>query len=249
MIKLPISDLKSNGKMWGITFKDLRKSYITKDAGVDRLMVVYAKGSNSTDAQMENGGAEINFAPPSVLPSKNTATFGCKIKYPATFDFSRGGKTGVGLAMGQGPSSGGRRSTNASSARIMWRSDGAASLYVYIPKDLHQLDPALDKSAFGEGWGVEFFLDVFKKGTLKLGQWNEISIRVILNTFARDGTPNPDGMCVVRINGTSASLGGVRWLRSPESINYVPFNTFFGGEEWAASKDETVAYADFWMSK
>ncbi|AGE56245.1 hypothetical protein PBCVNEJV1_272L [Paramecium bursaria Chlorella virus NE-JV-1] len=243
-MKLPVQDLKKGGKIWGLEFIDWRKSYATND----QLSVVYKKGSNSTDEQMENGGIEIVFAPPTILPSATSAMLGCKIKYPTNFNFTRGGKTGLGFAIGTGSASGGRRSTNASSARIMWRSNGAASLYVYVPKDLHQIHPELNKSAFGDGWGVEFFLDVFGKNTLKRGTWNDLSIRVILNTFAPGGYSNPDGICVVTINGESASLGGVRWLSSPEKINSVPFNTFFGGEEWSAAKDETVLYSDFWIS-
>ena len=248
-MKLPVSDLKKGGKIWGVDFIDWRKSYVTKDEGIDCINVIYKKGSNSTDSQMANGGVEIDFATPGVLPSNTSASFGCRIKYPLNFDFTRGGKTGIGFAIGEGAASGGRRSMNASSARIVWREEGSASLYVYVPKNLHQLHTELDKSAFGDGWGVEFFLDVFKKGTLKCNVWNDLSIKVILNTFALDGTPNPDGICILKINDKAASLGGVCWLSSPESIQSVPLNTFFGGEEWYAAKDEPVLYTGFTISK
>lgn len=247
-VQLPVRDLKKGGNTWGVDFLDWRKSYVSKRGGVDCISIVYKKGSNSTDEQMENGGIEIVFATPKVLPSSKSATFGCKIKYPDTFDFSRGGKTGVGFSMGKGTASGGRRSDNASSVRIMWRNDGAASLYVYVPKDLHQLDTRLDESAFDGGWGVEFFRDFFSTGTFKRGPWNDVTIKVTLNTFDSEGFPNPDGICIMSVNGKTASLGGVRWLKSPETIQTVPLNTFFGGEEWAASKDETVLYSGFWIS-
>ena len=247
-VKLPVRDLKKGGKSWGASFIDWRKSYVAKEEGVDCIAVVYKKDSNSTDDQMDNGGIEVVFATPKVLPSSKSASFGCKIKYPTTFDFSRGGKTGVGFSIGKGAASGGRRSDNASSVRIMWRNDGASSLYVYVPKDLHQLDPKLDESAFVGGWGVEFFRDFFSADTFKRGSWNDVSIKVTLNTFDSDGYPNPDGICSMSVNGKSASLGGVRWLKSPETIQSVPMNTFFGGEDWAASKDETVLYSSFWIS-
>ena len=248
-VSLKLQNLETKDSNWGVDFIDLRKSYISKDAGKDVLSVVYCKDSNSKGDNMNNGGAEIDFAPTGVLPSVTKATFGCKIKYPSNFDFTRGGKTGVGFAMGDGNASGGRRSDNASSARIMWRQNGAATLYIYTPKNLHQLDENLDNAAFSSGdWGVEFFKDVFKEGTLKRGMWNDVAIQVGLNTFDAVGNSNPDGFAIMTINGVSASIGGIRWLKRKDSIRYCPFNTFFGGEEWAATKDELVLYKDFWVS-
>lgn len=242
---LPISNLKKGGNIWGVEFLDWRKSYVTQNDNKTCLAVVYKQGSDS-DKNLENGGIELVFSPPKVLPSSSMASFGCKVKYPDTFDFTRGGKTGVGFSIGTGAASGGNRSENSSTARIVWRGEGSASLYVYTPKDLYQLNPELDKSARKEGWGVEFFLDVFKQGTLLRGKWNDLSIKVVLNTFAGDGTPNFDGICIVTINGKAASVGGISWLRSPDVISKIPFHTFFGGD-WCASKDETVLYSDFWV--
>jgi len=248
-IKLNLQDLETKDSIWGVDFMDLRKSYLVKDAEKKILAVVYRKGSNSKGENMNNGGAEIHFAPIGVLPATKKAAFGCKIKYPSDFDFTRGGKTGVGLAMGNGNASGGRRSDNASSARIIWRENGAATLYIYTPEKLHQLDENLDAAAFSNGnWGVEFFKNVFREGTLKRGVWNDVVVQVWLNTFDSIGNPNPDGFAIMSINGVSASIGGIKWLKRDECIRNCPFNTFFGGEEWSASKDEVVFYKDFWVS-
>jgi hypothetical protein len=240
---LPVQDLKKkDGGAWGLDFLDLRKSSLEGDA----IKVVYLKGSNSTDEQMENGGIEIVAVPKGVLPSKKTITFAVDIFYPKDFDFTRGGKTGVGLAMGKDKASGGVRSSNSSTARICWRDNGKASLYVYCPKDLDQVVPELDKTKH-EGWGTEFFLDTFKSGTLKRGAWNTLSVAVKLNTFS-DGHPNADGSATATINGKSRTLEHVRWLKNPEYIHSILGETFFGGESWEASKTEIVYFKNYMIT-
>ncbi len=158
------------------------------------------------------------------------------VKFPAGFDFGRGGKL-PGLYGGSpGQASGGHHG-QAFSTRCMWRNHPAGSLsncssavacaevYVYGPQ-------------ISQGYG----LDV--GGTWNWpgdDRWHMIEQRV--DRANGDITVWYDG---VQVLSTTGALGGAASV----PFSGIMFSTFFGGHDttWGPSKDENAYFADFAVS-
>lgn len=235
LMDLPVADLrKPNGGAWNTFFVSWKRSGLASLQGVDAIKVFYSKGVPGAGAP--NSGALIG-GKPRVLP-RTSLVVAFDVYYDPGFGFGRGAKM-VGITVGQGKASGGLHTPTSASHRVNWQDGGAAISYIYPPKDVPQTDPRLKDY----GYGSQFFRDVFKSGTLKIGQWNHVEVGVKVNTFTSDGAPNPDGVAYLHINGKSATLDGVRWSRSPDlRITEVHLGTFYGG---GAPVDCTAYYANF----
>jgi hypothetical protein len=156
---------------------------------------------------------------------------------PNAWDFSRGGKIG-GWFVGKGVASGYRHSPDGASHRFMWQNNGAAQSYIYPPAGMRQKDPKLKP----EGHGVGYFQkDLFRAGTLKVGQWNKIELGIKVNSFDSSGKPRQDGMSQLTVNGKSGVLDGIIWAAKPETkITSFQINSFFGGPSPAVK--DSISY-------
>ncbi|MDX2056036.1 MAG: hypothetical protein SFV15_26780 [Polyangiaceae bacterium] len=157
-----------------------------------------------------------------------------RVRFAPNYDFVRGGKL-PGLA------GGGRRSgcagvpngtsTQGFTARMMWRTAGAAVQYVY------HMDQGMD---CGENlvWGQSFVP----------GAWNLVEHRVRLNTIGlADGLVQGwwNGQQTLDNQGMRFRVAGTQ--EAPETkIDQLYFSTFFGGNDssWSPSKDEYVLFDD-----
>ena len=192
---------------------------------------IYSGGQ--TPANLLTGGFNVA-SNPNVFPRSNLAVFG-DIFYDEQFDFGRGGKTGIGLFVGQENASGGNYKVNSSSARCVFRANGEASLYMYVPRNLQQLDPTMNTAAYASNnYGVEFFYkDTFRAigntGPLRRNSWNEIGIGVKVNSFVSN-VPQYDGSIFMSINGVVRELNEVRMLANTgniyDNVSQAVFNTF-----------------------
>lgn len=188
---------------------------------------------------------------PNVFPRSNIAVF-ADIFYDDAFDFGRGGKTGVGLFVGQESAAGGNYKVNSSSARCVFRANGEASLYMYVPRNLQQLDPAMNSAAYAtNNYGVEFFdKDTFraigKSGPLRRGCWNEIGVGVRVNSFVGNA-PQYDGSVFMSINGVAQEISSVRLLANTgnvyDNVSQAVFNTFYGGD-WTSPANSVCKWSD-----
>ena len=84
---------------------------------------------------------------------------------------------------------------------------------------------------------------------LKVNDWNDISVRVKLNSVDAKGRPRSDGELEVTVNGKSLLLPGVQWRTKDETkITKAILGTFFGGPE-VSPKNQTAQFKGFEVTK
>jgi hypothetical protein len=196
------------------------------------LQVSYPKDSASTRSSKgdgtPHGGAQL------YLPLAAGQVDELHLRYyqylPAGFTWVKGGKL-PGLY--GGTVNNGRKipdGTDGWSTRYMWRRDGAAEVYAYLPSS------KLHGTSLGRGdW------------TWPTGRWTCVEQAVKLNTPGRS-----DGSVTVWLDGTQVysktglvfrSVGGLK-------IDGLFFSTFFGGGDasWATPRDQSAQFAAFAVS-
>jgi hypothetical protein len=218
--------------------------------GGEALQVRYGKGSSAnscTDCAEPGGGqfyTSFALAGQPALAAASVLYLRYYVKFPAGFDFGRGGKL-PGLYGGPpGEASGGHHG-QAFSTRYMWRDHpvagslrncssavACAEVYLYTP----QLSP---------GYGLDIGGAWNWQGD---GRWHMIEQRV--DRASGDVTVWYDGTQVLSASGV---LGGA--VKGAGAAGGVPFSgvlfsTFFGGHDtsWGPSKDEAAYFADFAVS-
>ena len=155
-----------------------------------------------------------------------------RLRFVDPFDFVRGGKL-PGLIGGAGNTGGGvPDGTDGWSARMMWRSEGAAVQYVYHPDQPQHYGEDLPWT--DDGAPIRF----------EPGRWHEVVHEIRMNTPGLN-----DGSIICRMDGvTVLERDGMRF-RDVDSfaIDGMYFSTFFGGgsSSWATTGDETILFDDF----
>jgi hypothetical protein len=185
--------------------------------------------ANTVGPYSGGGGAQ---APLQFAPRKEVYV-SYWLRISENFDWggdNEGGKL-PGLAS-EGLCSGGSTcdGTNGFSARLMWRRDGLAVLYLYH----------MDKPG---SYGEDIVLvtngsDVY----FQPGQWHKITERVKINTGG-----NYDGEVQLWIDGEEALLRtGLRFVTDGSLIDIFYFSTFHGGADssWAPSVDCHIWFDD-----
>ena len=239
---LPAADLfeAPGGGAWKITGVDKAAATLVKEGQDHVVRVRYPKDSGSGSTPMGSrisGGMRNGDAFPLGLPA-SAIVLAFDVCFGTGFNFADGGKL-LGLGVGVGPASGKDHSPTAASHRINFQKDGSAVSYIYIPQGLKQSNTKLTD----DGGGNKFFADIFPAGTLKVGdgQYNHIELGIKINSFDATKSPEANGIAVLTINGVSGEVKDVRWSARPDLlINYVTFNTFFGGK--TPSQIDSVAY-------
>ncbi len=188
------------------------------------LKIAYPKGSVGPN---EGGGQFVVSLPPS-----EEMWLSYYVKFDEGFDFRRGGKL-PGLTSGGSRFTGGRIPEEGEgwSARLMWRENGDAFVYLYY----------VDMSGM---WGDNLPLNrSFKPGT-----WHRITQRIKLN--AGD---DADGILDVWIDGEKAlSRSDIRYRIGDKGIiDSMYFSTFHGGstEDWAPHVDSFAFFDHFVVSR
>jgi hypothetical protein len=208
---------------------DARLADATDAPGGALLRVSYPAGSASRRAG-GGGGMQAYLRLPGASPSVDELTLSYAVRFPAGFDFVKGGKL-PGLFGGD--VTGGRRipdGTDGFSTRYMWRAGGAGEVYAYLPTS------QAHGTSLGRGcWRFE------------PGRWSTIRQHVRLNT---PGTA--DGTVTVWQDGREVlAATGLLFRTTPElGIEGVFFSTFFGGGDasWASPVDQHADFADFQVS-
>ncbi|AYV84689.1 MAG: hypothetical protein Hyperionvirus34_13 [Hyperionvirus sp.] len=204
------------------------------------MEILYPKGSYAGGPTVTKGGCGFYSNPKGLFP-KNLIIFEYKVLFPLDFDFVKGGKL-PGLYGGKPGACGGKKITEGFSCRIMWRSEGKAELYIYVPINQHPdfAHMATSREIYGTSIDAKDF--VFTRGTfhtirmeLKLNTSN--SFNGILKLYI-------DNKCYIDYNKMNYSD------TASQLINGIFFNTFFGGctKEWASTKDTYAHFKDFKLS-
>lgn len=198
------------------------------------IRVAFPRGSGGHDPTnvVKCGMRAIAPYPPSFDNTKGTLD--SDIFFEPGFAFDQG-KLGLGFEMGTANATGGNGTATASSCRVIFRKNGAASCYIYVPLGSKQTDPELQAFADGNSkYGKEFFLDAFPEGTFKTNVTHKVSIGVKMNTPG-----NADGECFMTIDNITMRKIGIMWLTDNvySGISIVNNSAFVGGD-WVSSKDQ-----------
>ncbi|EIM80912.1 uncharacterized protein STEHIDRAFT_87240 [Stereum hirsutum FP-91666 SS1] len=171
---------------------------------------------------------------------------GYEVMFEEGFEWVKGGKL-PGVYGGIGDSAygctGGRKEQrcNCFNLRIMWRANGEAELYAYLPllpsntRALLSVPDSHENSDYGFSVG---------RGAWRFesGKWFAVATRVKLNEVGReDGELDVfvDGHCVISVRAL------VFRQDAQSKMKGMHFQTFFGGHtpDWASPKDQRAWFA------
>jgi hypothetical protein len=197
----------------------------------DTLRVYYPKGSYSP-SRTPQGGIGFFASPKNIFPAEEVE-LKYEVYFNETFNEVYGGKL-PGLFVGVGNNfngaSGGKESNRSASIRMAWRKNLIGEAYVYVPRkgvngDLQSIQGFVENGRYGDSlWRGEF---KFERGV-----WNNVRIRVKLNTFGVEA----NGELEVEVNGVIRKYDKIVWRTMSEAkLTAIIFATFFGGS--------TVKYA------
>ncbi|WP_336269855.1 polysaccharide lyase [Vreelandella arctica] len=195
------------------------------DTGINEagLRVHYPAGSSSPSDE-PLGGAGF-YSDPSSLQEADRACLSYKVRFPADFDFVKGGKL-PGLYGGEAPSGGESvDGENGFSMRLMWREEGEGELYPYVVD--------FEGASVGRGFW-----------RYPTGSWVTIEQEIMLNDPKRE-----NGVARIWVDGQPVlEQKNIVFRTTPEvTIDGLMFSTFFGGtgEGWRTPRDQYVDFADF----
>ncbi|GAA1186454.1 hypothetical protein GCM10009608_22640 [Pseudonocardia alaniniphila] len=191
------------------------------------LRITYPAGSASRSAGGTDGGTQAYLELPQPT---DTLDLYYQLRFPSGFDFVKGGKLpglyGGTTTSGQHIPDG----TNGFSTRYMWRADGNAEIYAYLPTSRDH------GTSLGRGcWQ-------FTPGT-----WTSLRQRVQLNT---PGLSN-GRITVWQDDNLVLDHTGLQFRTTDElRIQGLFFSTFFGGDDttWATPTDQHTDFADFTLT-
>ncbi|HSH49699.1 MAG TPA: hypothetical protein VK991_14070 [Halomonas sp.] len=196
--------------------------------GKPALRATYpADSSSPSDAPSaeQRGGAGF-YTAPERLAGSDHACLAYRVRFPAGFDFVKGGKL-PGLYGGQAPS-GGRQADgyNGFSLRLMWRKEGQGELYTYVLKPQQRYGVSMGRG----NWHFP------------REEWVDIELEARLNTPGE-----ADGVTRVWVDGELVLERRDIIYRSTPALHVdgLMFSTFFGGtgDGWRTPRRQHVDFA------
>jgi hypothetical protein len=202
-------------------------------------------------------GAEFKANPNNALPS-DSAVLRYSVYFPPDFPWTKGGKL-PGFCISdtvEGCATGARWSNSSGSVRVMFRQDGRAIGYVYIPLQVAGVGPGHDGLvAVSAVQGADFQkianlpagsltgFDLWCKASGGLqfvaGEWNDVVLVIKMNDLGQK-----NGGVSLTVNNQTREVNDILW-RVDENIgvNQLLFATFFGGSDsgWMI-KEPTFSY-------
>lgn len=211
---------------------------LAKRDGKDVLLVKFPKGSAAPHGSPKGGF--VAYHPCDGFPAK-WASIAFDIFIDSKFEWNKGGKLPWGFYMGERGASGGRHSADGGTVRIMWRRDGAAEAYLYLPKGTKQ-SPELDKEpgiVRDANFGMSLWRGSFK---LERGACNKIALSVGLNDVGKQ-----NGSISLTINGKTETFNKLMWrTQDTMLISGLMGAAFFGGNDssWASPVNTFIEVSD-----
>lgn len=154
------------------------------------------------------------------------------VMFGSNFEWSKGGKVGFGLLIGDGFTGGGSATSGTGgSARLMWfNNNGRVYLKPYL---YHKDQPGT--------WGDDKAKTFPASGSIQKGTWYNVQMYVKSNTGW-----NTNGRIRIVINGVTLIDQAMRWTTydTKRLINKVSFENFRGGSEsyWASATDGDIFF-------
>jgi hypothetical protein len=240
-LSLPISNLTNrwpSNPDWNIVDDNVGNNYI--NVVNNTLLVTYPKRSYIPSSPVR-GGFQF-YAQPKIFPTREI-TFSYKLMIPRNFTWVKGGKL-PGIWMGNMGANGGNHFQDGSSFRLMWRANGAAEAYLYIPKQSKQSFYKQPGYVYNNESGESLWRGLFK---FQVNIWNTVTL------VAKMNNPNKaDGSISLTINNIMRKFDGFIWINSPSKqyINGLMMHTFFGGSDtsWSTPMEQSVYFKDFQVS-
>ncbi|CUA68734.1 polysaccharide lyase family 14 protein [Rhizoctonia solani] len=226
---------------------------VVEKEGKKAMQISFARGSYAYRGNAAGGVSFYALGPASQpITDAKVLTFSYALFFEDGFKFNKGGKLpglygGVSNEEATG-CSGGRRSDKCWSTRFMWRANGAAEVYTYLPPSAESANKKAvcsgsDDHCTGDyGWSLG-------RGVWnwKVGAWQTIAQKVTLNTPGKS-----DGSIIVYLDGVVVHQLDNIVIRT--SGNSVPqgamVQSFFGGHDatWASPQDQKLWFSDFSMA-
>jgi hypothetical protein len=195
------------------------------------MNVTYAQGT------FQNSGGFKFYVTNSQQFPANSTCMKYEVYFPSNFPWTKGGKL-PGVWIGDMGANGGKRITDGFSCRFMWRSNGLAEVYLYIPENQtsEYKKQIISKGAYGDSlWRGSFIL--------RNGSWNQLQMCISLNS--KDDT---NGMLDVTINNATKFLSTIRFrTNDSQKLNGFMMQSFFGGNDvsWATPIDTYAIFRNF----
>lgn len=241
-IALPLMNLTKqwpNNALWHILTDNVGDKFMNILDG-NTLKVTYPRGSYIPSSP-EQGGFQF-YAQPKVFPASQI-TFSYKVMFPTNFNWVKGGKL-PGLWIGNVGANGGNHFRDGASFRVMWRADGAAEAYLYLPKQPNKSFYSQPGYINNDQYGESLWRHQFK---FKANVWNTITLVAKINQVGRS-----DGSISLIINDNAKTFNGIVWTesKSVQYINGLMMHTFFGGNDvtWATPIEQNIYFKDFKVS-
>ncbi|KAG7670089.1 hypothetical protein Ndes2526B_g06476 [Nannochloris sp. 'desiccata'] len=241
---LPIPKLSKGTSPWFISTNIApapRISIVRNITGGAALRVDYAPYAVSTDSG-------VNFkANPVILNNSlpsDSAILRYSVYFPPDFPWTKGGKL-PGFCISDtadGCATGSRWSNGSGSVRVMFRQEGRAIGYVYVPLQVAGASPGLDGiAAVAAAQGPEFQkvsnlpsytlsgIDLWCKASgglqFQAGEWNNVTLLLRLNDIGQS-----NGVVSLTVNEQTRQMNDMIWrIDKKVGINKLIFATFFGG--------------------
>ncbi len=206
---------------------DEGRASIVDEAGNHFLRVTYTADKYGPS----DGGVQFKVA---LAESHEELYLSYRVRFAAGFDFVKGGKL-PGLVGGTAPT-GCVNDTTGFSARMMWRSGGAAVQYMYFPEKQNACG---DDYEYTPGGAAAHF---------EPGTWHTVEHRLVMNTPG-----DHDGVLQAWFDGEAALDDAAflyRLAGATYGIDTLYFSTFFGGgdQSWAPAEAQVADFDDFIVS-
>ncbi|GAB1524252.1 hypothetical protein RhiTH_007405 [Rhizoctonia solani] len=226
---------------------------VVEKEGKKAMEITFNAGSFAYRSKALGGVSFYALGPASQpLTNAKVMTFSFGLMFQDGFQFKKGGKL-PGLYGGTSDSvatgcSGGRRSDDCWSCRFMWRSNGAAELYTYLPPSAE----AVNKKAACSGPGATCDGDYgwsLGRGEWKweTGKWQTIAQKVTLNDVGKS-----NGEMIVYYNGAVVYSAKNIVIRTKDNADPrgAMVQSFFGGhdESWASPIKQKLWISDLSMA-
>lgn len=163
------------------------------------------------------------------------------VRFHSQFDWSRGGKLGFGLAIGDGftgcnPAWSGTGGT----ARVMWYNNPNSNRVYLHPYAYYRDMPGNCGDNFGASYP--------SSGSIQKGTWYRVKLIVRSNSGS-----STNGKFEMYVNGTTVLNRSIRWTTddSKRMIRELLFHTFRGGSQshWQSSTVGYIYYDNLWVNR
>lgn len=212
--------------------------YIKNNTSID---VVYPAGSYNPSGNGTSRGGFNFYAQPKTINLTNEIYMSYNLMFgndTTPFNWVKGGML-PGIWIGRMGAFNGKYLEDGSSIRVMWRANGLAEAFVYVPpKQLpsyYQIPGYFNNEGYGESLGRSLM-------KFKLNEWNKVVIHVKLNTPGMN-----DGILELNVNEDLLRFEEMYWRDGAEPISGIMMHTFFGGSDttWATPVGQTIQFSNF----